>query len=177
MAGMRLLKSFFITILGFFLVITLVSLLMPSKVITTRTVSINAKASDVMAQIQNLNNWPNWHPLFSDPQFKIMQTSDGKVATWSLNGETNKLHLISASHEQAVFHLISSGENTQENKISILQFKDSSAVQVEWSALTHLKWYPWEKFSGIFVDKITGAGYEAALHELKTYLEITKKED
>lgn len=168
---MRLLKSFLITILGFLLVITVVSLLMPSKVVTTRTVSINAKPANVMAQIRNLNNWSGWHPLFSDPQVRLTHSADGKSATWTLHGKVNKLQLTSATDEQATFHLMSSGDNTQENKLSVFSFKDSASVQVEWSALTHLKWYPWEKFSGIFVDKITGAGYEAALNSLKTYSE------
>ena len=177
MQSMRLLKSFIITILGFFLVITIVSLLMPSKVVTTRMISIRASPADVMEQVQNLNNWPNWHPLFSDPQIQFNQNPGGKIATWSVNGRANTLQLIKASHEQAIFHLISSGQNTQENRISILQYKDSGAVQVEWSALTQLKWYPWEKFSGIFVDKITGAGYETALNQLKTYVENAKMEN
>jgi hypothetical protein len=34
-----------------------------------------------------------------------------------------------------------------------------------------MKWYPWEKFSGIFVDKMTGPGYQAALNELKDFVE------
>lgn len=177
MRSMRLLKSFLITILGFFLVITIVSLLMPSKVVTTRTVSMKATPAEVMQQVQNLNNWANWHPLFSDPQLRINQNPEGRIATWTLNGKANSLQLVKASTEQAVFHLTSSGQNAQENRISVLHYKDSGAVQVEWSALTQLKWYPWEKFSGIFVDKITGAGYEAALNELKNYVEKAKTEN
>lgn len=177
MKHMRLLKSFLITILGFLLVITIVSLLMPSNVITTRTVSMSAEPADVMAQVQDLNKWANWHPLFADPQIQFNQQPNGRAATWTLHGRSNTLQLVSASNQRVVFNLISSGQNTQENKISVISYKDSSAVQVEWSALTRLKWYPWEKFSGIFVDKITGAGYETALTELKRYVEGIKREN
>jgi hypothetical protein len=48
---------------------------------------------------------------------------------------------------------------------------DSSAMQVEWRVLTKLKWYPWEKFYGIFIDKLTGPGYEVALNNLKELAE------
>jgi hypothetical protein len=42
---------------------------------------------------------------------------------------------------------------------------------VEWRSLTRLHWYPWEKFYAIFMDKITGPGYEAALNGLKEIVE------
>ena len=44
-------------------------------------------------------------------------------------------------------------------------------MQVEWNAVTRLKWYPWEKFYGIFIEKSSGQGYEDALNSLKTYVE------
>ena len=63
------------------------------------------------------------------------------------------------------------GENEVINMISILPLPDSNQVQVEWRSLTKLKWSPWEKFYGIFVEKLTGPGYEAALNSLKSYTE------
>ena len=63
------------------------------------------------------------------------------------------------------------GENDVENIISVTAVNAGSEIQVEWRVLTKLKWYPWEKFYGIFIDKITGPGYELALNNLKDLAE------
>jgi hypothetical protein len=34
-----------------------------------------------------------------------------------------------------------------------------------------MKWYPWEKAKGIFLDKVSGPQYEAALANLKKAVE------
>jgi len=34
-----------------------------------------------------------------------------------------------------------------------------------------LKWYPWERFYGIFMDHIIGPAFDKGLEELKTYTE------
>lgn len=174
---MRLLKGFVITIVGFFVVITLVSLLMPSHVITSRTINISAEPVDIMRQVGDLKQWRKWHPVFSAQDIKISRVEDAQVAEWVSGGKRNQLVVDSASPGEVRFTIVRPGENTQENKISIWQFKDSNNVQVEWSARTRLKWYPWEKFSGIFVDKITGPGYEAALASLKNTLENPNPEN
>jgi hypothetical protein len=63
------------------------------------------------------------------------------------------------------------GEKPVENSILILPVEEAGTYHVEWRSLTRLKWYPWEKFAGIFVSDITGPGYEAALEGLKKYIE------
>ena len=49
--------------------------------------------------------------------------------------------------------------------------QEQGNMQVQWQAVVHLKWYPWEKFSGIFIEKMAGQGYEDALQSLKSYVE------
>lgn len=71
------------------------------------------------------------------------------------------------------FLLQAEGENDVENEVVILPLPTQQAVQVEWRAITKLSWYPWQKFYGIFVDQLTGPGYEAALNNLKLFLEQT----
>ncbi|MBK7088132.1 MAG: hypothetical protein IPH56_04180 [Chitinophagaceae bacterium] len=47
--------------------------------------------------------------------------------------------------------------------------------QVQWRSFTKLKWYPWEKFRGLFLEKMIGESYKAALNALKTKLENPTK--
>ncbi len=46
-----------------------------------------------------------------------------------------------------------------------------NSSNVEWTAVTKLKWYPWEKFSGLFIEKITGDGYEYGLTQLNKLMD------
>lgn len=172
---MRLAKGFILAIAGLFIVVTLFSLLMPSKVMTVRTVVIHAKAEQVFAQIADLHQWKKWHPVFmQDSAAMYISEPSGGVnayAEWTSNGKENKLLINKILPNQLQASLMREGENAGENFISVTSLKDSNNVEAEWRVLTKLKWYPWEKFSGIFVDKMTGPGYEAALNNLKELIE------
>lgn len=172
---MKLIKGFVIAVLGLFVFITLFSLLIPSTVMTVRSVTINAPADKVFAQISDLQNWKHWHPVFKKDStgIKISTPSTGRnaYAEWNTNGKTNTILIDSLLSNHIKASLKRTGEKDVENIISVFEIPESNSMEVEWRALTRLKWYPWEKFSGIFTDKITGPGYEAALEELKKYVE------
>ena len=172
---MKFLKGFVLAITGLFIMITLLSLLMPSKVMTVRSVVIHGATEQVFAEIANLKKWKRWHPVFMQDS-SAMQISDPSsgihaFAEWNSNGRKNKFQVTEILGTQLKADLTRTGENTAANIIAVTALKDSNNVQVEWRVLTKLKWYPWEKFSGIFVDKMTGPGYEEALNRLKELIE------
>ena len=167
---MKFIKGLILTCAGLFIMITLVSLLMPSTLMTVRSVVIDADAATVFAEISDLKKWKEWHPVFMNNRgISISEPSNGKnaFATWSSNGKINKLIITAALHDCIYASLVRANENDVANVISLKPNRDSTSVEVEWRVFTKLKWYPWEKFSGIFLDKITGPGYETALDNLK----------
>lgn len=172
---MRFIKGFILGITGLFIVITLFSLLMPSKVMTVKTVVIHSKPENVFVEIADLGKWKHWHPLFTQDSslIKISIPSSGVNATaeWTSTGKQNKIQITEVLTDQLKTSLSRSGENDINNIISVTALNDSNNVQVEWRVITKLKWYPWEKFSGIFVEKMTGPGYETALNNLKELIE------
>ena len=90
---------------------------------------------------------------------------------WENRGKKNKLFITAFAEDKVTVALSRQGESDVMNTFSILPLPDSNSVQVEWRALTKLKWYPWEKFYGLFIEKISGEGYEEALNSLKAYVE------
>lgn len=172
---MKLVKGFLLAVTGLFVVITLFSLLIPSKVFTSKGVVIYASQQKIVAALKDFNQWKQWHPLFSNDTNNILisQPSNAVNASieWGLAGKKNKMTITEVFDQGIKLNLSRSGENPVENSIVVLPLEDSSSYQVEWTALTRLKWYPWEKFAGIFVNEITGPGYEAALNALKSYTE------
>jgi hypothetical protein len=172
---MKLAKGFILAVLGLFIMITLISLLMPSKVLTARSVVIHAPADRVFAEINDLGKWKNWHPVFMNDsagiQYSVPSSGINAMATWISNQKKNTLRITDNKMNQLTANLSREGEKDVNNIIALAPVDDSNGVQVEWKVITPLKWYPWEKFSGIFIDKMTGPGYEAALNNLKDLLE------
>ena len=172
---MRIIKAFLFGAVSLFIIITLLSLLIPSNVKVSRTVLINnTTAGAVYSQTATISNWKNWHPLFKSDSTKIYISNVPKGKK-SFTVEYNNKHaeiIFSSTDSNAVKFIVSSpGENDIQNEIIITPVPSQPNVQVEWIAYNKLKWYPWEKLYGIFIDKLTGPGYEAALNGLKTYLE------
>ena len=172
---MKYFKGFLFAIIGLFILVTLVSLLMPSKVMVAKTVMINADQQKVMAAIRDLQNWKYWHPVFKDSStvVTVSNPSEGKnaFAKWTSTTKENKIIITDVNENEVQLSLQRTGENDISNVFSTHSIKDSSGVQVEWRMMASLKWYPWEKFSGIFFDKMVGPGCELALMNLKEYVE------
>ena len=172
---MRLFKGFFIVLAGLFIFITILSLFIPSKLMVTRAAVINAPAARVFDEINNLQNWKHWQPVFINDsakiKFNVSVEGISNSCEWDSKGKKNTVEIKNKSANSISAILKRTGENDVQNTISILPLADSNQVQAEWNVLIRLKWYPWEKFYGIFIEKISGQGYEDALNSLKSYAE------
>lgn len=168
---MRLIKSFLIGLTGLFCMATLLSLLIPSNIIVSRTVLINTGKGKVYQQAAILKNWKNWNPLFKSDSVKIVYSADSSSCDILNNNLKTKLSFLPADTALVKFIFQTEGEPVMPAEIHITPVPMQTGTQVEWKSVVKLKWYPWEKMYGIFVDKLTGPGYEAALNGLKNYLE------
>jgi len=172
---MRIIKGFLIVVAGFFTLITLISLLIPSTVVTVKSVSIHASPEKIAAAIKDLEQWKKWHPLFQQEgnNISISQPSAAvnAKASWLQKGKENNITLTGMLPQGIQFNVNRQGETPVKTSLVALPVQEPNTLQVEWKAVTTLKWYPWEKFGGIFVSEMTGPGYEQALNSLKKYIE------
>ncbi|MES2847495.1 MAG: hypothetical protein V4685_00445 [Bacteroidota bacterium] len=169
---MRFIKAFLVGATGLFIFITLLSLLIPANPRVSRTVIINSSKEKILKQI---NNWKNWQPLFASDAAKVEfgKTSEGGDAKCSIeyNGKITNLRIMKADSSSVTISLTGDGENDITSQIFLSSLNPSQQTRVDWIATTHLHWYPWEKFYAIFIDKLTGPGYEASLNGLKSFVE------
>lgn len=173
---MRLVKAFMVGLIGLSVFITLLSLLIPAHPSVSRTVVINSADKDkIKKQVDDWANWKNWHPLFLSDSAKVLfgKVTRGGDASCDIiyNNKTTHLKVTKVDAESVTFLLQAVGENDISNQVFIHSMQPLQQTRVDWVATTHLHWYPWEKFYAIFVDKLTGPGYEAALNGLKKYIE------
>lgn len=173
---MKMIKAFLVGIAGLFVMVTLLSLLITSTPSVSRTVVINnASLEKVNAEIADLGNWKHWHPAFISPEATVTYPANTKGAGAACdilyNHKTTHLSITQADSTAIRFLLTAKGENEISNQLLLTPVTGAAQIKVDWVATTHLHWYPWEKFYAIFMDKLTGPGYEAALNGLKLFVE------
>jgi len=170
---MRWIKLIITGVIGLFIVVTLISLLIPSEIKVSRAVIIHAGIDKISEQVEYIQNWKNWHPMFFNSVLLNPLEVDGKIVSCDIIRDENVIHfqVIKSDSSHINFLVHSNDQHAIENEILLVPVTEKNAIMVEWRILTRLHWYPWEKFYGIFIDRLTGAGYEKALNNLKDFVE------
>ncbi len=149
-----------ILILGF--IIQLFSFLIPSEIIISRANNLNVPSNKITPQINNFNNWFNWNSGFKTlKNYKI--SSDGKVIT------ADQVRMeVTETTDSTVQYLIN--QMGTEIKAQVRMIPQDTITVVQWQYNIHLKWYPWEKFKGVFADNVYGPLLDSNITALNKYI-------
>ena len=161
---MKLIKLGLISLLVFFLMVFIMSLLIPSHVRISRAINITAQKDSIRSFVTDLRKWENWNVLIMNPEVTGKQYSDGQfnsdqlqVIRQSVTGDTMtfswKQHNGRSGNGGFTFHM--------SNNITVAQ----------WYFDFHLKWYPWEKFSSLLLENQVGPPMEKSLANLRDLME------
>src|SRR6476661_2624244 len=96
---MKMLKGFVIAVFGLFVLITLLSLLLPSRIMIARSVDINAVPDSIRAQVADLQRWKEWHPVFVNNNsitYSKIRQGKGAYAEWPSASGINRLEITAA---------------------------------------------------------------------------------
>jgi hypothetical protein len=151
---MRFIKLAIISFIFFFLLITIVSLFIPSRVRISKATDINAPAHEVMKQVADSTNWKAWYPGADSMDLSETLTIIEKT-------------------DSVVFAAISGKKKITMNWTASSR-EGSGLTTIQWYMDIHLKWYPWEKFSSLFFEKAYGARMEEGLTNLKNVVEAAR---
>lgn len=174
---MRLIKMFSIVLVGMFAVITIIGLLIPSSAKVSRGIIVNADSSNVYKELSDVKNWNQWLPWITADSGAVVQTSavtnaPGAYFKWKgvkLNSAGTLTIQSIKPNEILLLHEIKD-MNTSEGGLRIRSISNNT-TEVLWYMEYKLKWYPWERFFGIFIDKIIGSAFEQGLEQFRTYTE------
>ena len=167
---MRYLKLLVISLVVFFIVLTIIGLLMPSSVTVGRSAEISAPVDSVRFYTNDLANWRYWLNGADTAYFKQLTGSTAdkdskiKLGTYTITLIKNDPKYIITSWQ---------GENTKEeiNRLELYYNTSSNTTIVNWSFEQQLNWYPWERLGAMLHDKILGPSMEASLNKLKQVAE------
>ena len=172
---MRSLTGFVVGFIIIVLMLTLTALLLPSKITITKSVLINAPSKEISSEVNDFRNWKNWYPAFQNHEVSVVNNPSKQNVLQSIslkdsNGKQMDLDLIHSSKD-TIEIAVESHSSTKIFYQFLLIPHLSGKTQLTMNVNTLFKWYPWEKIKGIFLDKISGPQYEAALNNLKKTVE------
>ncbi|WP_420147445.1 hypothetical protein [Spirosoma sp.] len=161
---MRYVKLILISAFVFFAMACIVAFFIPSQIRVFRMTSLAKDSVNVLNQVRDLSRWKNWYPGFehvvlSDPLIK-----EGRVVKATANG----IRLdISESTDSSVVVFMQKGDSPIISGWQINKDERNDSLALQGYMDVKLKWYPWEKFSSLMLDKSYGDLITRGLNELK----------
>lgn len=153
---MRFLKLGLLSIFFLTLLITLISLLIPSHIRLSRATNLPNQRERIF---NLLHNDTAWHPAYKDT---------GSAATWKGLDK----NLIEKTDTTFVVQLQQAGRKPVISGWQVYGTPAADSLTLQWYMDFKLAWYPWQKFSTLFYESTYGAMMEKGLANLKQ--ELTK---
>jgi hypothetical protein len=116
----------------------------------SKATDIHATKDSVLAKLSDTINWKSWYP------------GADSIALPGITGVSDSS--VNASGTIA-------GKQKAKMGWNIYNSSSPNMVTVQWYMDFHLRWYPWEKFSSLLLEKRYGPLMERGLEKLKGSLE------
>lgn len=164
----RIVKPFLVVLFGLFLVMTAVSVFMPSQVMTSKWVRVAKPKDSVIRSIADLRTWSEWNGLLAGAQ--QIEVKDRSIQWKGASGKHNIIRLESVSASGLSTPISIAEEPFMKSGFSI-EKRSADSVQVVWFLIEDLKWYPWEKFYGMMAADMKGPLMQQSLDKFKHYIQ------
>ena len=150
---MKYVKFLVLNIIVFGVLFTLISLLFPSVIQTSKTINIGGGENKILSSLSDATSWKKWN-MFSQTDSltnaTVMADSTMVVTKWEYN-RGRKLQCEIAVYKST-----------------------TDSIPVSFTITEKLKWYPWEKFRALVADKAMSNAVELSLDNLKKQIELEK---
>ena len=165
---MRFIKLAVISLVFFFLLFTLISLFIPSRVRVTREVGINATHEKVSQLLGEPVNWKSWFPVRKSV---TDITSENGEVVGIIHDSTQQIVMTEKNDSTVLVSFTGKKGRSAEMGWYIINRPGSPGITVQWWMDFRLRWYPWEKFSSLIFEKQYGTFLELGLERLKKLAE------
>lgn len=176
---MRLFRMFVFGLLGLFLVVSAIGLLIPDSVKISRAVPVDAPPQVVRKALTDVKYWKEWLPWIVADSGVIVQLSavtnePGAFVRWRGLEDHNAGMIELTAIDSTAIHVLHKlkGLNDAKGVFRVVPAGQSGRQsEVQWLIDYRLKWYPWERFLGIFMDHMLGPVMDQGLQNFKNKLE------
>lgn len=156
---MRIIKLIIVSALFFFLLLTAMSLLIPSHVRISRAINLPVQHTHVMSFVEDTATWKQWHPFFKDRS--IQDVLSQNQVQWETKQKNDSLFVMSLTQK---------GHAPVENTWQLHSLASADSIALQWYMDFRLSWYPWQKFGSLFYEKTYGTMMEQGLYDVKRIL-------
>jgi len=166
---MKLVKLVLISAVVLFVLITTLSLLLPSHVRISRAINISGSREMIHHYISDMREWKKWNRfvIVADSLKEIEMLSDKRLQSKKL-----QVSLIRNATDTVEANWMQPGGKTSVGGFALLPGEHYTVVQ--WYFDFYLDWYPWQKFQSIIYDKQLGIPMENSLQQLKQIIETSQ---
>lgn len=164
---MRLVKLALLSFIFLFLLVTGISLFIPSKVRISKAVNMHTEFDSVYLEVSTIKNWRNWHPALKDigdDEFVYLQDGSMKV-------KNDQLMIIQKNKQEVIAEFRNKGGNPLVSGMKFITHPQVDSLTIQWYMEFKLRWYPWEKFRSLFYENIYGVQMEQGLSNLKQLMD------
>lgn len=169
---MRHLKLALISFIFLFLLITGFSLFIPSHIRISKAINIKAGKDSIMMQIRDAAKWKNWYPGLDTAK---LYYENGIVKGVMLNDKDPDhpvyIHIIKEEPGEITAEFITQKRKPVINGWRTISYSTTDSITLQWYMDFHLRWYPWEKFSSLLLERSYGSKMEQGLTNLKKLLQ------
>ena len=165
---MRFFRLIIISLVFFSLIITGISLFIPSHVTISRAVHINNSKEAVMDELSDPARWKQWYPAAHSADFYY---ENGAIKGLILDDIKKRYIIIDDIKDNEVVAAYVMPDRKVKTGWQIAPSVGYSVVTVQWYMEFHLRWYPWEKFSSFMFERVYGPQLQQGLDNLKSLLE------
>lgn len=156
-----------------------VGLLLPSSTTVSRSIDIQAPASQVFPHINNLRKfhaWSPWSALDPNTRYSFEGPAEGVGARmlWqSAEGEvgTGSAQIIVSQRDQSVRTELDFGGKGHGFAQFTLVPQSNGNTQVTWRFETDFGWDIFSRYIGLMMDSLIGPSYQTGLETLKQRVE------
>lgn len=162
--------TLFLSILAIIATIAVAALLLPRKVVVTRTAKVALSPAEVIARVASTSGFQTFNPYCTtDPNLKITPfgPEDGVGAGFAFAGKEGKgTQTVTAVTDQSVTHLIDLGAMGKPVQ-TITAKPTEDGAEVTWAVASDMGLNPVFRIFGLFMDRMLGKTYELGLRNLQ----------
>jgi len=161
---MRFIKLILISAFVFFAMACIVAFFIPSRIRVFRMTGLANGRDSVLNQVRDLSQWKKWYPGFENIVLTEELVRDGRVVKATANG----IRLaVNESTDSSVVVSMQKGSSPVISGWQINKDERNDSLALQGYMDFELKWYPWEKFSSLMLDKSYGDLISRGLQDLK----------
>ncbi len=161
---MRFLKLILISIVALFVLMLFFSILMPSTVLVSRAIDINAPLDSIRYRVSDLNQWVYWIKGMRSNTVNIESAKKAQLGN-------SIVTVLEVTDSTIIMNWETNSSALQKSTMHLISHPGTTVSTVQWQFEQHLKWYPWEKLGSFMNDKILGPMMEQNLLNLKHWAE------